>query len=489
MLIELMDFAKDFDPRKIITSHNIFAKRNTTVTLDGGHQVEQKMFNDASIFSPAIFGNLDIEEEYSCQCGRLTGQFYDGVMCDKCGTKVVFNGLSVDRFGWIDLSLNTYNAEGDVVTEGNGIHILKYIAYQFLEKLIGRESLKNIIHVRNTLNLAGEIDEEYLESLRAEDPKMKYWYYGITKFYDHYNEIIKYYYELNGGANKELYDYLRFRDSAFVDKIPVVSPVLRPVRRTADGIQVSGINIYYQNILKELQMIADPNTIDIVRDIFTEQIQADYFQLCSETVKMIQGKDGLIKEQLCGTRINFSARNIISPPGSNVKMCEIELPYQTFLELWRFELIHILMETEGLTIKEAEERLFKASVAYDDKIWMIMNKVCQDENVYVLFGRNPSINFGSVLSLRVRGVKQNIEDMTASASNLICSLMASDYDGDVLNIVSLKDKAVREVFDSTFSPTKLLISPNDGMFHNDLNLERDQIMALSQLLTKPIKYK
>lgn len=485
MLIELMEFAQDFDPSRIITSHNIFAKRNTTVTLDGGHQVEQKMFNDNSIFSPSIFGNLDIEEEYSCQCGRLAGRFYEGVVCDKCGSKVIFNGLSVDRFGWIDLSLNTYNAEGDVIAEGNGIHILKYIAYQFLEKLIGRESLKNIIHVKNTLTISGEIDESALEEQRYQEPKMKYWYYGIGKFYEHYNEIITYYYELNGKVNTELYEYLKFKDSAFIDKIPVVSPVLRPVRRTADGIQVSGINIYYQNILKELQTIADPNTIDIVRDIFTEQIQADYFQLCSETVKMIQGKDGLIKEQLCGTRINFSARNIISPPGSNIKMCEIELPYQTFLELWRFELMHILMETEGLSIKEAEERLFKASVAYDEKIWKIMNKACQDEKIYVLFGRNPSINLGSVLSLRVCGVKKDIHDMTASASALIDTLMGADYDGDVLNIVSLKDRAIAREFNRAFSPENLLISPNDGLFHDDLNLERDQLMALTKLLQKP----
>ena len=487
MKLELSDWNKDFDHTKIITSHIIFQKKNTVVKLDGGEEAVQKKFNDHSIFSPKIFGDLDAEAEYSCACGHLVGRFYEDTVCDRCETPVRFNGLSVDRFGWIDLSLNVYNEDGDVVVEGKGIKIIKYVAYQFLEKLIGQENLKKIIETKNILDINGEIDNKALEELRSEHPKMKYWYYGISKFYKHYNEILDYYYDLNQRKDEDTYNYLKYKDLVFIDKIPIISPIMRPVRRTSDGLQLSGINIHYQNILKELQIIADPNTIDIVRDAFIEQIQADYFQLCVDSITAIQGKEGLIKEHMCGTRINFSARNIIAPPESHIKMNEVALPYLTFLELWRFELINILSNMEGISLPEADNILYKASIEFNEKIWSLMNYICKNEEIYILFNRNPSINYGSVLCLRVVEVKKNINDVTATASNLICPLLNSDYDGDVLNIVSLKDKELVETFKAVFSPENLLISSNDGMFNEQLNLDRDFLMALTEMLMKPKK--
>ena len=54
--------------------------------------------------------------------------------------------------------------------------------------------------------------------------------------------------------------------------------------------------------------------------------------------------------------------------------------------------------------------------------------------------------------------------------------------GDVLNLISLKDKSTRELFKKVFSPTHLIIDPNNGRFNDNLNLERDQILGLSTLL-------
>lgn len=54
--------------------------------------------------------------------------------------------------------------------------------------------------------------------------------------------------------------------------------------------------------------------------------------------------------------------------------------------------------------------------------------------------------------------------------------------GDVLNIISIKDKEQQKIFKQVFSPISLLIDPNDASFNISLNLERDQVLGLNSLL-------
>ena len=54
--------------------------------------------------------------------------------------------------------------------------------------------------------------------------------------------------------------------------------------------------------------------------------------------------------------------------------------------------------------------------------------------------------------------------------------------GDVLNVVSIKDKETKKVFSEVFSPISLMIDSNRGDFNRALTLERDQVLGLNSLL-------
>jgi methenyltetrahydromethanopterin cyclohydrolase len=82
----------------------------------------------------------------------------------------------------------------------------------------------------------------------------------------------------------------------------------------------------------------------------------------------------------------------------------------------------------------------------------------------------------------VAGIKHDYDDLTMSIHNGILSLLAGDYDGDVLNIVSVKDREMKEVYKEVFSPINLIIDANNGSFNEALNLERDQVLGLNSLL-------
>jgi DNA-directed RNA polymerase beta' subunit len=467
MKISKISSVKLFNPDNIVISSEIYSRKNEVV-LEDGILKEVKSFDDKGLFSKRIFGNLNADEEFSCECGKYVGKFYEGTICDKCGSEVKPIQANIDRIGWIDLKDN---------------YIIKYISYSLLEKVIGRDNLKNIIYLPNKITMEGTIDERETDMIRATSPAHKYWHIGIKVFREKYPEILKYYYDLSNHKDQKIYDFLEDIDDVFTNKIPVISIVLRPAMRTADGLKLDELNNIYINILKNVEILNDDiNITDIIRDITMDMIQAEYFQLSTKIMDNIKSKGGLIRNQIMGTRINFSARNIISPSKAGYKIDEVVLPYLTFLNLYKYEIVNILTKIKGVNFVEAEEIWFKASLRIDEEVYMIMKKMIVDEEVAILLNRNPTISFGSILYMKIAGIKKDYEDMTMSIHNGVLTLLAGDFDGDVLNIISVKDAEMRTVYREVFSPINLIIDANKGHFNNALNLERDQVLGLNNLL-------
>ena len=88
--------------------------------------------------------------------------------------------------------MSKYDADGNLLEEGGGIRVIKYIEYHLLEKIIGRDHLRNLIHIKNIVTINGELDMEEIERIRATTPKHKYYHIGIEKFYEMYDEILSY---------------------------------------------------------------------------------------------------------------------------------------------------------------------------------------------------------------------------------------------------------------------------------------------------------
>jgi len=467
MKIKKISSEKLFNPDNIVSSSEIYSRKNELI-LEDGVMKEVKSFDEKGLFSKKIFGNLNADEEFSCECGKYVGKFYEGTHCDKCEGEVKPIQANIDRVGWIDLKDN---------------YIIKYISYFLLEKIIGRDNLRNIVHLPNKITMEGNIDEEEIKLIRATSPAHKYWHLGIKNFKDNYKEVIDYYHNLNGEKETKVYEFLEDIDDVFTNKIPVISIVLRPAMRTADGLKLDELNNVYINILKNVETINDDiNITDIIRDLTIELVQAEYFQLSTKIMDNIKSKGGLIRNQIMGTRINFSARNIISPAKAGYKIDEVVLPYLTFLNLYKYEIVNILTKIKGVNYVEAEEIWFRASLKIDEEIYMIMKKMIVDDEVAILLNRNPTISYGSILYMKIAGIKHDYDDLTMSLHNGVLTLLAGDFDGDVLNIISIKDSEMREVFKEVFSPISLIIDSNRGHFNTSLNLERDQVLGLNNLL-------
>lgn len=469
-----------FDPKNIISNYNILGKADRATG--------RKAYTEDGLFSPTIFGNIDINEEiYSCECGAMKGKFYEGCTCPQCHTEVKFLDRSIDRMGWIDISGNKYDDNGNVIEEGKGYKIIKYIEYTFLEKLFGSQLMSMIWKTPDAIDEYGEIDFDEVERIRNESPQSKYYYIGLKEFYDNYDEVIKYYYDLFDIENKPdklvLYDAIRFKENVFTDKIPVISSMLRPAKRDGDALKLDEINNNYLNLVKLSYNINNMDIdIPILTSIRLTMLQGEYFNLVSYVISVLSGKKGLIRNNLSGTRINFSARNIITPAFVGRKVDEIVLPYQTFLELYKYEIVNILKKIKQCTYREALNIHENAKLKFNQEVYDIMKKMIKDSELGVLLNRNPTINYGSILYLRVCDVKKDIEDFTMSINNIYTEALAADYDGDVLNLISIKDKRIREKFKEIFSPKSMIISAKNGHFNKSFSLKKDQLLGLNMLL-------
>lgn len=418
-----------FNPDNLVTSVDILGKKVKT-TGEEGIDEEKKIFVDTGLFSKRIFGDVEsTENEYACECKNLSGKFYEGAICPKCHTPVQFIEPHLNKIGWIDLSGNKYDENGLIAERGREYHIIKYYAYQFLEKVIGRKNLKMIITVPNTITASGELNQELIQQVQEEKEEQKYWFIGLSKFYENYNEILTYYYKLHKEAETEAYEFLQDPIDVWTDKIPVISALLRPAMRTEDGLKLDELNNIYIRIITQNNILnSKTNSLQIIQNSALASLQAQYMILNEKVLDVLKGKDGLIRNNICGARVFYTARNIISPADPETKMDELEVPYLTFLELYKFELINILCKVKDISIMEASEIHFKAALEFNEEIYLMMQKIIQDEEVGVILNRNPTIAYGSMLYLRITKVKKDITDFTMGVNNLLLSSLAGDYD-------------------------------------------------------------
>lgn len=463
MKFKWVDFDNRIDYEKIVSNPEYFDKN--------------KNFTDDGLFSEVIFGKLLTDHEYSCRCGKYVGKEYSGFKCDECGHYIEKTESNIEKIGWIVLP--------------DGVKLISYIYFKMLEKLIGKRRLISIIDYQYTLQTDGFIVEQMT------DPEEPYMGIGVTEFYKNYEEILNHYYKIKYKKEtdpfkkqdiKKLYQLLlKNKKYVFINKIPVISVSLRPVIKINDTFKFDEINDAYSSILHECNIFYSKvkgEQLDIVLESSISKMQIILNQLGEKIISTIEGKTGVIRGSIMGTRINFSSRCVISPQSSGYRFNEIVLPYLAFLELYKFELINDIKKFHRISFMDAEKIWFNATLKFDKFVYKRIKKMIENENCAILLNRNPTISYGSILYLRVADVKSDYTDLTATVNNTILSLLAGDYDGDVLNIISIKDNEMKEIFKNVFDPERLVIDVNDSRFNEKLNLERDQVLGIFSLNTQ-----
>ena len=449
MKLKHVNFDEQYDENKVVTNHLYLDKK--------------EKFSEDGLLSEAIFGSLVTGNEYMCKCGKYNGKYHEGVECPECETEVIKTESNVEKIGWIDLNTK----------------IINYIFFKQIRKIIGTKHLNECLSFEYRISKEGAVE-------MLEPPKNNpYAYKGMDYFYENFEEILTYFNENNNKDTTENYNYvMKNKEFVFIDKIPVISVSLRPAIMIKDTLRIDDVTIKYAELLKESKVFiskVEGQKLDIIVQAAKTKIQKIYNSLCDLIVEQIRGKDGFIRNNIMGSRINFSARCVITPNTNEYKMDEIVLPYIVFLELYKYEIINIIKTIKNISLVEAHNIWFDATLKIDPEIYDITLKMITDYDLRVILNRNPTINYGSIMVLKVKNIKKDYSDVTASISNLILSPLGADYDGDVLNIISIKDHETILLLKNIFEPTDMIISKNDNNFNFDLSLDKDQVVGIFSL--------
>lgn len=437
--------------------------------------------NPNGIYSPKFGQKLgDVNpyaDRYSCECGYLKSRINHGIECPICHSKCKYVDDDFKMFGWIVLK--------------DAYHIIHPKFYETLDFIFGsspynteRKRIKGT-KLQNMLNYSPEVDQHgHLSECSFKPDNEPYYGIGMMEFYNRFDEILDYYYNKNP-KKKEYYDEIQYyRNIVFTHSIPVFTTHLRPADIRDGYMYYEPTNGIYNMINKHVHSInKDRRKFDQdfkIKNSELYKVQMKYMELVNEVMNILTGKKGQLR-MLIGGRYNFSCRAVIRQDAT-LRIDQVKLPYVELVKCLQQRIINILIRTYNISPSDAYDIWSRAVASKDERVAEIIDAIIhsEPEGLPVIINRNPTINYGSILQVFCVGYT---DTLTMSVPLQVLKLMGADFDGDVLNIFHIINRAFFERCYVVFNPRNAMyISRVDGKMNGDVLVQRDTIINANTLI-------
>jgi DNA-directed RNA polymerase beta' subunit len=457
MRVKLIRLDEGFSPTQVVTNPIPVIDKTGTFSEDG-------------VFSERIFGRMPSSgREYTCDCGCLDGRFYEGTTCPTCGSEVSQRDTVFAKRGWIDLEV---------------YRIVSPLFYAYFSHVCGATTLAKILHQRRILTVDGR-PRQTGHGLNFEN-------LGMLAFAERWEEVLEHF-EGKKRSDPRVADYTKLirenSDLIMVGRIPVFSHILRPALIVNRKLVFDEINNVFNLAIANARALAEysgPERNEATVNSALWRIQERANELFEHVLRSLSRKQGYIRNSLLGVRINFSARCVITPLPPGHDKDEIVIPYLTFLELYRFQLTNLIVRLRNVSLREATEVWSRAQTVFDRTVYAAMRELIRRAGggLPALLNRNPTIAFGSILRVRITGVKRDPNDLTAGINNGVLRLLGADFDGDVCNIIVLPDEDFEQAYE-VFDPRLMMVSRDGPGLNREMRHDKDHALGLSVLTEDP----
>jgi DNA-directed RNA polymerase beta' subunit len=306
----------------------------------------------------------------------------------------------------------------------------------------------------------------------------------MINFYERFDEILDYYATLNPKKEEYVKEIRDNRDLVFCHSIPVFTTHLRPADIKDGYMYFEPTNAMYNMINTHVHKI-NKNSRKMDRDPKLKsqelwEVQKKYMELVEEIMNILTGKKGTLRS-LVGGRYNFSCRSVIRQDAT-LRVDQVKLPYVELVKCLQQPIINILVRNYNISPSEAYDWWYKSITKKDERIAQILDNLihANPEGLPVLINRNPTINYGSILQMFVVGYT---DTLTMSVPLQVLKSLAADFDGDVLNILHIINRAFFERCNIVFNPRNAMyISRIDGKLNSDLIVQRDTLINANTFL-------
>jgi DNA-directed RNA polymerase subunit beta' len=262
----------------------------------------------------------------------------------------------------------------------------------------------------------------------------------------------------------------------FMTVIPVIPPGIRPMVALEGGrYAASDVNDLYRRVinrnnrLKKLMEIGAPDVIlrnekrilqeavDALidnsarhgQDAVMSQSQKRQLKSLSDNLK---GKQGLLRGNLLGKRVDYSARSVIVV-GPSLALNECGLPKHMALELFKPFIISKILERELAFNIRGANKLIEDGIP---EVWAILEECI--EGKYVLLNRAPTLHRLGIQAFNPKLIEGNAIQLHP----LVCQAFNADFDGDQMAVhLPLSVKAQEEAR-TLMAANRNLLRPGSG---------------------------
>jgi DNA-directed RNA polymerase subunit beta' len=262
----------------------------------------------------------------------------------------------------------------------------------------------------------------------------------------------------------------------FMTVIPIIPPGIRPMVALEGGrYAASDVNDLYRRVinrnnrLKKLMEIGAPDVIlrnekrilqeavDALidnsarhgQDAVMSQSQKRQLKSLSDNLK---GKQGLLRGNLLGKRVDYSARSVIVV-GPSLSLNECGLPKHMALELFKPFIISKILERELAFNIRGANKLIEDSIP---EVWAILEEVI--EGKYVLLNRAPTLHRLGIQAFNPRLIEGNAIQLHP----LVCQAFNADFDGDQMAVHLPLSVAAQEEARTLMAANRNLLRPGSG---------------------------
>lgn len=411
-------------------------------------------------------------DRYKCQCGKTRSRIMHGLRCPKCGHRVKYVDDDFSYFGW-----KVLNPEYEVIHPND----YKKIEFFFGNGVGKKSKLFNIINFVDEQTIDGQ--SNILESTPKNEP---FYGRGILWLRDNFDGVMNYYLEKNPNK-KAYYDMImepKSRKSVFTHSIPVYTTLLRPLNIKDGTMPYEATNALYNIMNNLVTQINNTKTragrAKKPKNQLLCDLQMKYMELYNEIEAILSGKKGKIRT-LIGGRYNFSTRAVIvQDPTLRIDQCK--LPYASLVILCQQQTINILVKTRNISFDQAYNIWYMAVLVPSPEIKRIINSLihAKPEGLPLLLGRNPTINYGSMMHIYCVEMTDNF---VFSISLRILVPMGADFDGDQENGFMIINEAFNQRAKEIFNPREAMqIDRNDGLFNAAVCIQKDTLVNCNTVM-------
>ena len=429
------------------TGHGFYITDPPEVEID---ETKKKSLNGPQ--SPMYGTTFDDEqafsERYRCDCGAFYGFVFKDEVCPYCGKPVTFRDVDVKMTGWIPLGQRK---------------IIAPHYYRILQQAIGKDDFTEIVYSKRKVDRDGkrtELTKTEKEELGARTP---YFGMGVEDFRMNFDEILDYFIKKKPNKESTLELVRKERLKVFTSNVPVYTNILRPQAITSESFYFTGIDKDINTTVNLANSLRNQEE-DIEIDVTLGRLQARVNSMWEFNFDLINSKDGLIRDQLIGGSLNFTARNVICPDPT-LKDNEIDLGYPCFRVMFKFKIIYYLMQMHAISMAAANQ-IWEDGAQFDQRIQDVIDLIVQREEPMCIINRNPTLNYYSILRMKIRRVVPSSEFFTMMVPLSILPGLNADFDGDILNIIGIMDDSIKEMF-KKYDPVKCMITSRDTGLLND----------------------